>query len=235
MKILKIILSLLLAAWPLSASQVVINSFAFGSAPSGPNCVEFNGTTGKINGFTVTTSSSWSLSFWFKPIASSDTYACILTQGTTTGLYYRGDSRKLDLYLGGDQLSTTALTEGNWYHVVLSVNGGSGTYYINGVSDGSFNGGTPAFNTMGDDPSTETFKGQMSEVCVYSIALNGTQAANLAAKTTTPATIGSRLAHWKLDELANGVTWTSETFADNSGNGKTGTGNSGLTGRTATY
>lgn len=213
--------------------RISFNSFA--GSGSVITALQFDGVNGKVSGFSVATAASWSMSFWIQPIASSDTYASILNQGITIGLYYRGDTRKLSLYSGGDQLSTTALTEGVWSHVTLSVNGGTGTYYINGVSAGTFNGGQPVFDTMGDDANSETFKGILSDLCVYSIALSGAQAANLANKSTTPAAIGSRLAHWLLNDVANGVSGNGATFADSSGNGKTGTGSGGLVGKTTLF
>ena len=74
-------------------------------------------------------------------------------------------TKKLSMYYLGDHLSTTPLTLSAWTHVCVSVNAGSGTFYVNGVADGTFTGATSFFPTnMGGDTANQNFRSSMDEV-----------------------------------------------------------------------
>lgn len=124
----------------------------------------FNGTTSKISITGWGSTTTYTISMWIYPIASSSTYANLVAQ-STAGLFYRGNLRKLSLYVAGDHLSNTALTESAWYHVCVIVIANSGTFYINGAADGTFttSGGFSATN-FGNDISSQKFKGYMDEI-----------------------------------------------------------------------
>ena len=97
---------------------------------------------------TPSTATSWTVSFWFKLTninPSSGTpylWSCGSTSGGGHGIYYNNGTDVLRYY-GHSGYTDAALSSGvlrdtnAWYHLVLSVNAGTGTSYINGVQQGS--------------------------------------------------------------------------------------------------
>lgn len=204
-----------------------------GGAAAGVQVIEFGGTDARIDGFSFASGTDYTIVGWIYLQATSDAFGSVLTAGTSQGFWVDGTDRKLNMYVSGNQKNNTALTHDTWYHFAITVAGNSGTFYLNGASDGTFTGFQNTFTTI--NSASFKFKGRLSQLCVHSVVLNGTQISNLANKSTTSAAIGSRLAHWKLDEVANGASGASVSFADDSGNGETGTGAGDLTGRIGTY
>ena len=97
---------------------------------------------------TPSTATSWTVSFWFKLTninPSSGTpylWSCGSTSGGGHGIYYNNSTDVLRYYghtgYADAALSSGALRDTNaWYHIVLSVNAGTGTSYLNGVQQGS--------------------------------------------------------------------------------------------------
>lgn len=62
--------------------------------------------------------------------------AVIVTTTPVSGMFVRNTGHFI-YYFSGDHAQTTALSLYVWYHVVLSVNGGAGTWYLNGLPDGT--------------------------------------------------------------------------------------------------
>jgi hypothetical protein len=177
-----------------------------------------------------------------RPATFDDSWETICTVNNGNGLYIRSTGVINVLTAGGTHPANNALPLNAWTHIAFVNNAGSWIIYTNGVSDGSGTGATTigVISRMGDDGASETFEGRLAEVAVFSIALSGVQVAALTAKSTTPGTIGSLYAWWKLDEIANGVSGDGASFTDSSGNGNTGTGSdgandTGFTGVTADY
>src|SRR3989344_980246 len=102
-------------------------------------------------------------------------------------------------YQGDGQESSTALSSNTWYHVVVVHNaGGTGTYYVNGVADGTTNETDP---NSGSNPvqigiytvSSNLllpFSGQLDDVRIYNRALTATDVNNLY-KDTMVARVGN--------------------------------------------
>jgi len=131
---------------------------------------------------------------------------------------------------------TYTLLAGKWYHVAFtydSVNGLKG--YVNGLLDGS----DVAFGTMSGSNhpftigaftffSNRYFNGKIDDVRVYNRALSATDIARLytAGRTTrdaSPTTLitNGLVGYWTFD--GHNVNWGSNTTADSSGQGNTGT------------
>ena len=131
------------------------------------SAIRFGGTNAKITlspGITLPT--TFSLTMWIRPIAGGDSYAAIGATSTGVGLFYRSSTKLMDFYYSSaDHLTTTALTESVWQHYALIVTAGAVAQYINGVAAGtstSFTGLPTAVSLIGDDASTETYKGDLA-------------------------------------------------------------------------
>lgn len=140
---------------------------------------QFTGTAnGRVNTPSITTGTTFSIELWMKTTSAS-TYAVLWTQDNIQGLYYRGDSDKLDYYYGGDKLSSTSISRNTWHHIVISVSGGNGTYYVDGQPNGTFSGvGSVNLNRIGSNNIPEPYVGYIDEVAFYPTALTQTQVTN---------------------------------------------------------
>jgi hypothetical protein len=158
--------------------------------------VAWNGTTGagKVTIAPVASGTTCSVEFWMKVAGSSvDGFEVILSDVGAThyvGFFASGaHANHLTVGFGGvDHFNTTALTVGTIYHVAIAITGGAGTFYINGVADGSFTGFTTAtWTNIGKGTSAnETFNGTLSNVALYGYALSVQQAkAHYALRTAT--------------------------------------------------
>lgn len=143
--------------------------------------MNFDGANGKMavsvsSGGTAT----YSISMWFFPIPSSDSYGAVLTADQSGGFYYRGSTTKADFYFGGDHLNNSAISENSWHHIAIVISAGSGTFYLDGSADGTFSSATDfTFLTMGDDGGSETFKGKISDARIYNRAITSGEVTQL--------------------------------------------------------
>lgn len=98
----------------------------------------------------ISLTSTVTFEFWICPDTSqSSTLGCIVELASLNGIYWDKTNRKISVRYGATVSdNTTALEHGVWYHVVISINAGSGTFYINGVADGTFSG-YGGFNVIG--------------------------------------------------------------------------------------
>ena len=123
----------------------------------------------------------WAVCFAFKPIPSSDGYGAILTQGAASGLWYRGGSRQMDYYHGGDHPSTTAITE-NAVHRYLVINDGTDVHFtLDGSADGTASGAGAglAADHVGTDPSNDSANMELFEMFAVSRALTSPEQAEV--------------------------------------------------------
>lgn len=113
-------------------------------------------------------------------------------------------------------VSSSTLSTGNWYHVLMTVDGSNTKLYINGSLDQEITnaGGLPGGDiSIGADPDgTDGWDGKIDDVRIYSKTLDAGAAGELYALGSGP------LAEWKMDE----VSWTNDcstdTVYDTSGN-----------------
>jgi hypothetical protein len=107
---------------------------------------------------TPSTSSTWTLSFWLKLSGhngSSEGYLFSYGSDGGQGLYIRNNGflgyYGASGYTSDNTLSTGQLRDPSaWYHIVFSVNSGTGTLYINGVQDTQISNVAPLNATTGN-------------------------------------------------------------------------------------
>jgi hypothetical protein len=138
--------------------------------------VSFDGTGGRLDPSSgVTLGATGSCAFWIFPVPTGDGYGTVLANAATTGIWYRGSLKKIDLYFTTDHLNTTPLTENAWNFVVISCNAGTVTFYLNGVADGTASGwpGNTNLINIGNDVSSEKLKARLDELMLFTTALSG--------------------------------------------------------------
>lgn len=176
--------------------------------PSGLSLVSgslvFDGTNDYVSLTTITTGTTWSWSGWVKPNAQVSHYGGLFTGSVlANALFYTGsdgvgDARKLNLWYTTNHYSTGTLTDAAWNHVVVSVNSGTATFYINGSASGTASS-APSFSVNGMGYSTNVLKGSMADARYYAAtALSASQVAELFAGSE--ATGATPTARWKLDD-----------------------------------
>ena len=109
---------------------------------------------------TASTNTSYTVSMWIKftrtsvPSGSPYMWSCGANGSGAQGLYMNSSDMKLSYY-GHSGYSSYTLSDGSlrdysgWYHIVWSVNAGTGTCYINGVQQGSTFSGIAPLNAHG--------------------------------------------------------------------------------------
>ena len=158
---------------------------------TGDNAVTFDGTNGKLSlASGIATGTTCTIEFLFFPINGS-AYGALFTQDDVKGFYFlSAGNNLLDWYDGAtDHQSTSKLLLSQWaVHIAIVISAGSGTFYINGVPDGTFTGfaGFTA-NSIGTDPSSEAIKGRMSRLAFYTTALTPAKVAADFAALNMPA------------------------------------------------
>jgi len=112
-------------------------------------------------GLTASTNTSYTISMWVKftktSVASGSPYmwSCGAQGSGAQGLYINNSDMKLGYYGHSGYTSHSGLSDGSlrdcsgWYHIVWSVNAGTGTCYINGVQQGSTRTGIAPLNAHG--------------------------------------------------------------------------------------
>jgi hypothetical protein len=170
----------------------------------------FNGSSSKItipgSPFNLTT---YSLSFWIYAADYNQSGPSIVnigldnTGGTWGGLAFGVSANKV-FYYGGDsgfftQTGTTNITNANWVHVAMVVNGTSITGYINGTQDSglsktlganiTYKGGS--INTIGVRQgafgSYGWWNGNVDQIRIYDSALSAENVTTLYEEIECPA------------------------------------------------
>lgn len=149
----------------------LINGPTFDSANGGS--VVFDGVNDQVTLAGVTVSTTSTINIWVYPIPSSGNYGTLLTQGASYGIWYRGGTQKVSSYYTTDHLTTQTLTENQWNNLAIVNNGGNLSFYINNILDSSTYTSAVSFtaNTIGNDPTSEIFKGKISNIQVYNRVL----------------------------------------------------------------
>ena len=132
----------------------------------------FDGVDDKVTFDAITSGTSFAISMWVYPIDMVQEGVLMVRSSNGTGLSVYGggaDDRKLLWWKGstGD-VSTGALTNKAWNHVLFNVDNGTGTFYINGTASGTSTGVlSMPLDVMGDYSWYE-FKGMIDEPHFYS-------------------------------------------------------------------
>jgi hypothetical protein len=133
----------------------------------------------------IATTSTCTFEFWASfdnfNAGSGASYVIAMTASGTQAVRWINSSQKFDVLFGAaNHANSSVLTYGAWYHVVISIAAGSGTYYINGGADGTFSGYTGySVNRLLNAPAIAGWcKGGFKDVALYvGTALSAAQAA----------------------------------------------------------
>lgn len=176
----------------------------------GDTVLEFSGASEYLNAGNITSleqPSSLSISMWIKPDNISAFRGLMamrqapLFNGWVFAIHSSGT---LGWFDGSWKQSNVTLTANIWQHVLISHNGSTITFYINGVSAGSFASsildGTGADLQIATwDSTSYEFDGEMAEVAVYLDDLSASEVNNIyrnGVDTSHP----DIEAYWKLDD-----------------------------------
>lgn len=211
-------------------------------------CLSFDGSTSKVvltqtSGLPLYNSSAFTITGWFKGVS-------LPNDGTTHNFYGEGSSSsnnpqytlglqktagvtKVNFFVRDDSnvtianaiKSTTAISEGLWYHFTFIDNNGTCSLYINGTLDATnfnYTRGTltidrSAIGALQRAALANVFFGFLDESVLFTRALTAAEAVKLYTTGTSSVSSTSRVGWYKFDE-GSGTTAT-----DSSGNGNTGT------------
>lgn len=155
-----------------------------------------------------------SIEFWFKPQAGGDATQCIIGEADgSPSLLFKNSGKLSVFYASVDHLNTTPLAYDVWHHMCIVVSAGAGTFYVNGIADGTFASFPSGFapDRIGDDSGSNTYKGWLDEVALYLLALSsGRVAAHYAAAWRGLISLRPRLRRMLHDEDAANYRWTDQ-------------------------
>ncbi len=153
---------------------------------NGKPVIRFDGSDDRLIHSGVSTGgTSFSLFLVLYNNSQAANYGSLISEGSTRGLFLRGSgaggpSNKLDMFYSADKHNTTALTPGVWFYVSAIVSAGALTFYRNGTADGTSSSIiSTSFNTIGDDPAGERFKGDIAEILIFNSAISGANLTNM--------------------------------------------------------
>jgi hypothetical protein len=157
---------------------------------------------------------TFTLELWFRPQSGGDATQCLIGEaGGGKVLLFKSSSGKLSaFYSAADHLSTTPLAFDTWHHIGVVVAAGAGTFYVDGVADGTFASFPGGFapDRIGDDNAGNTFKGYLDEVALYAAAALSQMrlSAHYAAAWRGLLGLRQRLRRELRDEDAANYRWT---------------------------
>lgn len=149
-------------------------------APDGGYGVAFNGSTGYVTIGGSPGASGSTLTIEAVLLLNSPAAEGVIVGDSGGSVWFSVTAaRKLNMRFGGsDHLSTTTIADQTDVHVMVSISAGSGTFYVNGTSAGTFSGFsslTPA-RVGAHSAGSLPFKGTIDEVAIYLSALSSTRA-----------------------------------------------------------
>ena len=151
--------------------------------------MDFDGSSYINIGESILPSGNFTISAWVKPDSFPIPYATIFSsyENSASGrlLFRIKNDGKLELSLDSVTLtSNTSLSANTWQHVMVTLNGTSLTFYLNGSSDGSGTASTPPAQNLTtyigawDNSGSPNgyFNGEISNLAIW----NTDQSANIA-------------------------------------------------------
>ena len=146
------------------------------------------GATNQITFTGTTLGTSFTISMWVKPTASTASFQCLACDNAQNpqGFTYSGTTRLINYYYSGSHTSTSTLTVGAWNHVVLRLNSGKTNFFINGVKDASTYTSSPALkvNRIGHSAGADVYVGGIDDFRVYNRTLNESEIIQLSRNRT---------------------------------------------------
>jgi len=164
-------------------------------------------TTSRIEVGSVVLGAQFTYSAWLYVTDWSSYYGVLNGPGAQLNLY--AGSGRLNFYNGGDRLSTGAIPLNTLTHVVVTGNGTTVKFFINGAQDPTTHAISPSvtLQRIGCDMYWPALHGTIDEVGVWNRALTQAEVTELFNKTagnqypfgnTAPITT-ALAAYWKLD------------------------------------
>lgn len=177
------------------------------------------------------TGTTFSVSFWMNPDADQSGF--LFGQGNQLAMHHGSNGRIRWRYSSVDHYNNTNYLINNqaWNHIVVSIDNGTGTFYINGVADGiTTNVVSMNAARIGGAGGQSGFLGSMDEVRIYNRALSASEITELynqgeknLLKINMPQTdlIPSGLVgYWTFN--GQDTNWATGFTNDRSGNGYNG-------------
>lgn len=151
--------------------------------PSGVNYYSYPGRTGPCMAAYLPTSTSraslltaitsgttFTIEAWVWPRTFTTTYEAILVEpGGSYGLFLRATSQKMDFYYSGaTHVSNSAVSIGAWHHLVVSVDAGVLTFYLDGKPDGTAGSAVSgSLGAIGNDGNQERLDARIDLIRVW--------------------------------------------------------------------
>ncbi len=173
------------------SSTVVLDNVASNNGVASTNTIDMN-VSGKVNSAlyfdgtraintsNISLSDTYSVSMWVNPSEVAQYYGGLMTYYSDVGLFFitgyawgSACDYQATFYNVGDNGQSPVMSANSWHHLVLSVSGGTGTWYVDGVSGGSQSSGLPSWSPsyIGNDTINEGFYGSLDDVRIYDKAL----------------------------------------------------------------
>jgi len=152
---------------------------------------------------------TFTVSAWVRYTGTSGDWPIWRRDAATDNFVFRLSEtyRKIQVRKYGDETATadTQLVAGVWYHVAISINALSATFYLNGVADGThtFTGGFAHANEVNIGEYGGAYAdGNIADVRVYDAALSAANIQVLASKINGDSSLGAGTTNlkgwWKL-------------------------------------
>lgn len=186
----------------------------------------FNGSSSYIDtNISTITSNAGSVSLWVKTTIGTQS-AFFGGQSPSTNRFYFG-VRNSNFWMGAGNtqnsynISASSLLDGNWHHVVLTLDGSTAKYYLDGNStpvdtisytSGGTIGVTPLIGALDLTGTVGSYtSGSIDQVRIYNTALSASDVAALNLETAATATTAAfpsgqtAIATYTMDTSANGL------------------------------
>ncbi|HEY6021773.1 MAG TPA: LamG domain-containing protein, partial [Candidatus Paceibacterota bacterium] len=195
------------------------------------NALSFNGTSDKVTGGSFTVGTNMTISAWVYKNTSTAQRSFFSNRGANGKVYFGLYGTQIFLFDNGGspnsfKSNTGVVSIGKWQHIVVTSDGSTSTFYINGIFATSTTqtrtASTGASFGIGWDPSllTEFWDGKIDEVRVYSRTLSAAEVSALYQTSAAKFNVlnnNGLVGYWNFNE--GGGT----TAGDHSGNGTLGT------------
>lgn len=142
--------------------------------------IAFDGSNDRVTVSLPSLGTTFSIACWIRPNGQTDNYGMILGENVSTnGYFYHGsgagaNAGLMNITTSSARRSNTPLVDGAWNFTTVTLNTGSVTHYLNGISDGTPGAGVVSItpNIAGDDSGSDTFNGNMDCLMVFAGALS---------------------------------------------------------------
>ncbi len=182
------------------------DSFAKAAIQSKGSCsksIALDGNNDWVNIPDMELSGSFTIEAWIKLAPGIDNKDSLLGQeGRGPDINFYGGKARMFVPFADHITAKTSIKPDTWTHIAITRSGSNLSLYINGILDstGVWNGTFPIKALgRGNISSSGTFKGEMDEVRIWSIARSGKQINNSINQSVTPDSQGL-VGYWTFNE-----------------------------------